>query len=577
MAKNLVEEITKQVVNTTSLFKLDDDFQDDRYCRVRIAAMHSGKNRNNSVFDLKVIKAAKDTFANIPILAEVREHEDKDGNKYLDYTTHAMHLEEDYYNKDELRVIYDEKIVGLVPESNDFEIVHDEETGNDYVYVTAFLLRDYGNYVCDILEQRGGQTDVSMEIQCDDISINAKDNSIVVNKMTACAITLLGADTQPGMAKANAQMFSLNEKDRQTQLIELLSELNEKLDNFNNKEITRKEVNAEMKKNFKEDNSEIEVQAESKETASEDVVFEDTKKKKKTGDDDSVVVSDKEDKSLDNESKENEDNDNSGDNQNENSENNQNENSDNQDEDTEENLNENSEENPDNNTEDNGTEDNNEDNSEVYSVNYTVSVNGEKKDFSVSLRDKLSALTTLVNDTYSESDLTWYDVDVYDEEKLVLMHDWWNNKHYRQSYSVKKDTYSLKGDRTEVFVSFLSADEQNALEQMKSNYAQIQSKLASYEAEPEKMSILNSDCYSQISDTEAFKNLMKQETHFDMTVEDVQAKADAMLLEFAKTNKIEFSSKEDEPTKKVGMKLLPVNKNSGGRSRYGGLFSKSDN
>ena len=79
-----------------------------------------------------------------------------------------------------------------------------------------------------------------------------------------------------------------------------------------------------------------------------------------------------------------------------------------------------------------------------------------------------------MNDTYGEADGAWYDCDVIEETKTVEFHDWWANKHYRQSYSVKKDVYSLKGDRVETFVSFLTSDEKAQLEQMKSNYSSIE-------------------------------------------------------------------------------------------------------
>ena len=176
-----------------------------------------------------------------------------------------------------------------------------------------------------------------------------------------------------------------------------------------------------------------------------------------------------------------------------------------------------------------------------------------------------------------ELDNEWYFIaQVYDDH--FIYEGWSEDKIFDQKYSKDSDNVKFEGDRVHLNREYLTDNELATLNEMRSNYSQIQSKLASYEAEPEKMAILESDCYSQISETEAFKDLMKQETHFDMSVEDVQAKADTMLLEFAKTNKIEFSSKEKtEPSKKVGMKQLPVNnKKSGSKSRYGGIFAKNN-
>lgn len=204
-------------------------------------------------------------------------------------------------------------------------------------------------------------------------------------------------------------------------------------------------------------------------------------------------------------------------------------------------------------------------------LTYTVVIDDVEKTFAVSLVDKLNALSQLVNNTYSESDNTYYDVDAYDDEKYVIMHDYWNNKHFRQSYSVKKDVYSLKGDRVEVFAQYLTADQIAKLDSMKADYASITEKLAKYEAEPAKMEILNSEDYANIAETAEFVELKKEENHFDMSVEEVKAECDRQLLEYAKGNKIEFA--EDKQKKSVGMKLF-ANKNPKTSGRYGNLFKK---
>ena len=203
-------------------------------------------------------------------------------------------------------------------------------------------------------------------------------------------------------------------------------------------------------------------------------------------------------------------------------------------------------------------------------LTYTVEIDGEMKTFSVSLVDKLSALSALVNNTYSEADDAWYDVDAYDEEKYVIMHDYWRNKHYRQSYAVKKDVYSLKGDRVEVFARYLTNDEISKLDNMKADYAVVTEKLGKYEAEPEKMEILNSEDYAKIFDVEEFVELKKEENHFDMSVEDVRSKADEMLLAYAKSGKIDFDSNE-----KKSVNIKKFSKNTSGKTgRYGSLFKK---
>lgn len=204
-------------------------------------------------------------------------------------------------------------------------------------------------------------------------------------------------------------------------------------------------------------------------------------------------------------------------------------------------------------------------------VTHSVTYGEVTKEFSVSLQDKIYALSTLVNDTYSETDNAWYDVTVYDDEKYVVMKDWWNDKAFKQSYKVKKDVYSLVGDRVAVYAQYLTEDEIKKLDDMRANYSSISDKLAKYEAEPEKMEILNSQDYSQIAETAEFKELKTVDKHFDMSVDEVREAADGMLLAYAKSNKLEFAEQTEK--KAVGMKQFgrKDNKKSG---RYGSLFKK---
>lgn len=567
----------KHIIQTPSLFKVDDSFQDERFMKVRIAAMHSGKNLNQSKFSTSVIRAAKDSFANIPILANIIVTTDEDGNQHMDYGSHDMHIEDDFFNADHQRIIYDEKVVGVVPEQNNFELIRDEETGNDYAWVDALIYRDYGNYCADILESRGGSTSVSAEISCEEISYDSKDKALQVNKMKMCAITLLGEDVKPGMAKAHATAFSIDDDSREKQIIDIMQELKESLDKYitaySSGEKNSKEGGTNVKKKFEQD-SEAEVKAVTEaeiETPSEN--FD-------NGDPDDVdYYGDGEDEPSD-DGGESEPvatllgngNDDSSD--------------------------DNGEATPDadpspeptsavDDTDGDGDEDtgipigqkddDDEDGSikkPVYSIEYTVDVNGIKNTFAVTLRDKLMALTTLVNDIYADEDGAWYDVDADEDTKTVIFHDYWNDKHYRQLYTVKKGVYSLKGDRTEVFATYLSADEISQLDNMKANYSSIVDELASFKAEPDKEAVLADECYAQIKDTDAYKELAKKESHFSMSVDEVRGELDRILLEYAKGHEIKFSATESK--KPVGMKLFgnPTKKSSKGTGRYGGIFTK---
>lgn len=523
------------VVKTPSLFKVDDTYQDERFMKVRVAVMHSGENLNRSSFTTSVIKDAKDTFANIPILANTIEYTDEDGNTVLDYGGHDMHLEEDKFKDGEYRIVYDEKVVGVVPETNNFEIVTDSESGKDFVYVDALIYREYGNYCADILEARNGSTSVSAEIYCDEISVNAQSQIMEVDKMRMSGVTLLGEDVTPAMTGANATVFSIKEDDRQTQLIEVMRELSESLANYT-AAISGNEKSKEGGNNKMDKLTEL---LEKYGVTAEDITFDyadlsDEELEAKfeevfsASDDADPEDGEPELESADEEGVDGEDAD----------------------------------------EEEDDDEDEAEDGVDSYSFTVVVDTGDTTRTFSVSLQEKINALSTLVNETYSDDD-TWYAVDVYDDDKYVIMVDCWNSgKAYKQSYRVKKDTYTLTGDRVEVFARWLTNDEINALDRMKSDYAVLSEKLSKYEDEPKKMEILNSEDYSLIADNEEFISLKDEANHFDLTVEEVTKKADEILTNAAKAHKFSFSAPENKDGASV-KPLPPTNKKV---KRYGSLF-----
>ena len=222
--------------------------------------------------------------------------------------------------------------------------------------------------------------------------------------------------------------------------------------------------------------------------------------------------------------------------------------------------------------EDGGEDDDYTGDDEVTPKKYSIEMSdGTVKEFALSLQDKISALDTLVNETYSETDNDYYSVDVYESEKSVVMVGWWSGKAYKQSYKVRNDVYTLTGDRVAVKPVYLTADEEAELDKMRSNYSSISEKLEKYESEPKKVEVLNSDDYANIADVEEFVELKKQENHFDLSVDEVTERANEILLDYAKHNSIKFS--EDSEKKLATQKKLPTAKKNK-TSRYGNLFSK---
>lgn len=215
-------------VSVACSYEIDNTYDSDKFIKLRIRVMHDGINPNNSNFTLGNIDKAKPSINNVPILAYC--YFDEDG--IPQFSTHAMHIEVDKVNKDQIRMIYDEVPIGIVPETNNYEIK--EYNDRNYVYVDSFIWKNYSNYSQDIIE-RDKEIKISMEIAVDAYTYNKDLNCFDITDYRYTGITLLGNDVETGMidAKATTSTFSL-EKQKENMVI-LMQELKDELALHNNK------------------------------------------------------------------------------------------------------------------------------------------------------------------------------------------------------------------------------------------------------------------------------------------------------------------------------------------------------
>lgn len=510
----------KEIVATPSLLSVDKTFDDDRFMKVRIDVLESDvEARGHGIrFSRECLNKSQDSFANIPILAHVIKKQDSNGNEELDYGSHDFHIEVDKFNDTEGKIIYDEICVGIIPESNNLEI-KDNEAGHAVLSVDAFLFKDYGGYVCDILQQRGGETSVSAELDCLEMKYVKDDDITEVDLCTACGVTLLGEDIDPAIPNAKAVMFSSKTEDRQLQLIDIMQELKKSLDKYTNTVLS---VNKERKEETQMDQKYFEELLSQYDKTAEELSF------------DYKNMSNEELKAAF------------------------------------EQLSNNA--NAEENDEAESTD------SAKNTIELSIKFSENTKNFAKSLTDVICAITDLVNNTYA-SDGDFYDCTVYDEgsakSKVVIMSGYYSGKSYRQNWQLKDGDYTLKGEREEVFPEFLTQSERDQLNSMRSNLTALQAEmdeckatLAKYESEPEKMEILQSNEYAQLSENPEYQELL--DNHFDVTKEDLSAKLDQILLAQVKANaKVSLAANED--TK--GVKIFPTGENTNS-GRYGGLFAK---
>ena len=207
------------------------------------------------------------------------------------------------------------------------------------------------------------------------------------------------------------------------------------------------------------------------------------------------------------------------------------------------------------------------------SVEYSYSVNGEVKKFAISLQDKIYALHNLVNQVYGEQDNTYYSVTVYDD--YVVMQDWWNDKYFKQSYTSENDSYSLVGDRVQVYVEYVTADEQKELDDMRAEYAELKEFKATVEKNQlheQRESILNDEKYSALAENAQFAELKENMDHYSLT--DLEKEAKVIFADYV-ASVGSFSVKENKVKNTV---VFMANSNEEAetkkKSPYGGIFDK---
>lgn len=486
---------------------------------VTLQSCHIYENRNGSYISKTTMQNALSTFSNKPILGHIIQ---KDDGSY-DFDSHNMEMVDDPWNEGEQRVHYIEQPIGIVPESCNARLEYDKEKKKTYVVVEGWIFEDYGNGAAEIIKEKGG-TKVSVELGVKEFSYNAKKKRLEIKDFVFMGVTALGEHVGEGMLGSNMKLSDfccpeslevenfaetieeLNRRmkkieesyyekgGRSLKLEELLEKYNKTKDDitFEIEGLTDEELEQVFKDNFEEAGVDVEPEPTTEiepETVEEPVAEPEVTSIETT---EEPVVEDPVS------------------------------------EPTKEPI---------------ITED---DKKRKFSVEI-----GEKSfTFESSLDEVIYALEKLVNNTYSESDNTYYTVKVYD--KYIVMIDCWTGKAFKQNYKVRSDVYSLTGDRVEVFSRYLTREEENALDDMRSKFSVMEEKLNKYQEKEEailKDNLINSDDYSLIQETDDFKSI--KENIKDYSLEELTKKCDELLLKYAKSNTVFNFSQEEKPKSKI--------------------------
>lgn len=496
-------------------FENDDDYTDNDLVPVHLQACHTGLNENSSQISDEVMTNALDTFKNKPILGYIY----KDDNGEYEFAGHERHIELD--DSGEKSVEYDEKVIGVIPESCNVQLVYDENKEKKYVEVDGYLYDVY-SHATEILERKANENETvncSVEMDLRSFSFNAKKHLLIIDDFVFNGVTILGYDKdtgakiEPGMSGANIKLsdFSKDNNSIVEQICNLTNTVNQfskKLDEMKGEKIAVKFE--ELCKKYNVEKTDITFEYENLSDEELEAKFAETFAK--NGDNDGSADSNKNVKEMQS----------------------------------------------------------NDNKSSTKTIVYAR--NGVE--FTVSLNDKLWALDNLVNDTYHSLDDTWYNTQVYDD--YLIMIGWTDDGTvaYRQGYTESDGKYELVGDRVAVHSLFVTDDEEKLINDNKTALESAESTIADYqkkEDEAKKIELLNNADYNAISENEEFKGLV--DNHENFSLDEVKQKADKILFEYLKTNASKFSKGNDESAKKttLGFGVKPEHKN-----RYGNLFAKKD-
>lgn len=550
----------KLAVKVPTTFESEDSVDENHrgMKKVKIKIFHTGVNRNKSRVSKESAERAMKTIPDRPVLAAI--HQLDDGS--WDFEGHEMKTVRNEETGEDETVYIESQVGSFSSEPAFWE--HDDKLDKDFVCAYAYIAEDYTR-TTSILEEKNG-TKNSCELVIEELSYDAKEKVLDLDDFYLNASTFLGSrddgtEIGEGMEGSRADIVDFSEAhnsvliDLQTRLSNVESKL-EKVCFNNNTQINQKGGNDLVK--FEELLKKYNVTADDITFDYEGLSDEELEQKfAETFDDDGGAASDDgagdagtTDGNSDPEptSDENADEGNGESDPVEEPVN-------------EEGAGETQEENPvSEESEDDpvATSDDSKENpveEEACGADnkkkrkYSITTGEKSANFEVSLDEKIWALSDLVNAQYGESDNCWYSVKVY--ENYLIMYDYWTCIAYKQTYSQDGDNFSLTGDRVEVYATYLTKEELDEVEAMRSNYASLveykeNAEFAKLHTQREE--ILNAEKYNDLRDTDEFKALVENMDQYSLV--DLEKEAKVIFADFITSNAGTFSAHTSETKSK---------------------------
>nr|DAR15991.1 MAG TPA: hypothetical protein [Caudoviricetes sp.] len=459
-------------VQVPAKFELEDSNEDDGFLRTKFKVNHLYENRNKSYISEEAQLEALPSLHYRPVLAAITTL--SDGT--TDFTSHAMEFDE------EGNVTYIEQPIGVFVNPEGYHLEYDEEHDKTYVIADAVIYNDYCAPACEIIQRKQG-TKVSCELSISELSFDTKDKVLHLDKFRYNGVTCLGTDpitekpVEEGMEGARLDIADFSEEknslftNTEEKLLKVIQSLQDTLAKF---EVTNptKGGNELLKLNellekYSKTVEDLDFDYESMSDEELEAKFAELFDEPETDPEPEVTTE------------------------------------------------------PDPEPEDN---------SDFSKKKYTKKDNGNTEvTFEISHEDVRGALYSLLS-TWEENDNEWYYINATYDDHFVYS-NWDESKIFRQGYTKDGDAVSLSDERTELFKEYLTTSEKAELEELRSNYAALQTKVNEYESKDKEV-VLSAEIYNELKDREDFKDLIKNQAVY--SVEEVQTKADAILGKYVK-------------------------------------------
>jgi len=502
------------IVQSVETFEVSDNSKDG-LMPVSLKSCHIGVNRNQSCISEDVMNKNMASFKGRPILANIIKTDTGE------YEFHSHDIE---FN-DDGEVEYLEHPVGVISQLEEPYLEYDEEEDKTYLYVNGHIFTEYSR-AAEILERRR-TCKCSVEIAVNEMSWNCEEDYLSIDSFTFMGVTILGyeqdgvTEIQEGMkgSKITIDSFSSNNSmlgmNYQEKMIEVLDKLNTTLSNFNkNSEKGGEEEMVDVEDVVVEEelNDPETVVVEEQAEGEEVVVNEEIVSEETSFEDgDEVVVETEEEVVVEEEV-------------------------------------------------------------EVEEQEEVIEDEKFEIKFELSHDDIRMALYQLLN-AYSEDGYSYaWIIEVYDNK--FIYEDWTDEgyKFFRQTYSKDGDNVAFDGERVEVFNEWLSKAERDALDELKSNYAELKAFKENYDAatiKAEKDAIFESADYDEIRDSDDFKTLMSEMDNY--SVDELKTKVDLL---YAASMKKKFAIESNKPEKRKSVGFNYQAKPNKKKQAYAGLFNK---